>query len=55
MLNVTDHNMMFLSAKKLVGGAGTIYNIAYTDGSYAHVDGEDGNPGYFTKKQIKFI
>ncbi len=41
---------MFIDSKLLVGGAGTIYNPSFLDGSYAHIDGGTSNPGYFTLK-----
>lgn len=39
---------MFKDCTSLVGGSGTTYDGNNTDGSYAHIDGGAGNPGYFT-------
>ncbi|MBR4130908.1 MAG: BspA family leucine-rich repeat surface protein [Bacteroidaceae bacterium] len=47
---VTDSWDMFYGCKKLVGGAGTTYDENYVDASYAHVDGDPSNPGYFSEK-----
>ena len=42
--------LMFLECPKLVGGAGTKFNASNpTDKTYAHIDGEDGKPGYLTQ------
>ena len=41
---------MFKSASKLVGGAGTTYDVNHINRDYAHVDGGTSNPGYFTAK-----
>ena len=43
-----DSRDMFYGCTKLVGGAGTIYNRANIDKTYAHIDGGPSNPGYFT-------
>ena len=48
---VIDSAGMFNSSQKLVGGAGTVYDSAKTDATYAHIDGGTSNPGYFTLKQ----
>ena len=41
-------SMMFYETPKIVGGAGTVYEL-YEDGiEYAHIDGGTSNPGYFT-------
>ena len=45
---VTDSTNMFYNCTNLVGGAGTKYNIAYVDITYARIDGGTSNPGYFT-------
>ena len=47
MKNVTDSEYMFFNCTNLVGGAGTKYDVAHTDGNYAQVD-EPNYPGYFT-------
>ena len=49
---LTNSNNMFRDCNSLVGGMGTIYDANHTDIEYAHPDGEDGNPGYFTRKNL---
>ena len=39
---------MFNGCTSLVGGAGTPYDASHVDYTYAHIDGGDSNPGYFT-------
>ncbi|MBP3786863.1 MAG: BspA family leucine-rich repeat surface protein [Prevotella sp.] len=39
---------MFNGCRSLVGGAGTTYDAQHIDYSYAHIDGGENNPGYFT-------
>jgi len=46
--NVTSSEKMFNGCESLVGGAGTRYDANHTDISYAHIDGGENNPGYFT-------
>ena len=46
--NVTDSTVMFQSCEKLSGGAGTSYDRAHIDKTYARIDGGAENPGYFT-------
>ena len=46
----TNTANMFWSCSALTGGWGTTYNDSHTDGTYAHVDGINGAPGYFTSK-----
>ena len=41
---------MFNSCPNLIGGEGTKYDENHTDVEYAHIDGGESNPGYFTKK-----
>ncbi len=41
---------MFDGCKKLIGGAGTVYDTEKTDSKYAHIDGGVSNPGYMTLK-----
>jgi surface protein len=40
---------MFSWCANLVGGKGTVYSPDHTDISYAHIDGGEENPGYFTR------
>ncbi len=46
----THSDMLFKGCTSLVGGAGTRFDPDHTDYSYAHVDGGNSNPGYFTLK-----
>lgn len=46
--NVTSSTAMFRGCSLLTGGNGTVYNSAHTDANYAHTDGGEDNPGYFT-------
>ena len=39
---------MFGGCTKLVGGKGTTYDENHINGEYAHIDGGQSNPGYFT-------
>ena len=48
--NGTDTDRMFYKCYSLVGGAGTRYASPHDDADYAHVDGGEENPGYFTYK-----
>ena len=48
MSNLRLHGSMFPGCGKLVGGAGTVFNSAKTNGEYARVDGGAENPGYLT-------
>ena len=41
---------MFSNCLKLVGSKGTVYDDSHTDAAYAHIDGGEANPGYFTEK-----
>ncbi|MBR6176611.1 MAG: BspA family leucine-rich repeat surface protein [Bacteroidales bacterium] len=43
-------NDMFRDCHNLVGGKGTKYDPSQTDASYAHIDGGESNPGYFSNK-----
>ena len=52
--NVTYGNNMFRDCTKLVGGAGTVYDVYYVDASYAHIDGGASNPGYLTEKKYAY-
>lgn len=43
-----DSANMFQGCTALQGGNGTVYNAGHTDLTYAVIDGENGQPGYFT-------
>ncbi len=47
---VTYSSKTFYHCYKLVGGKGTKYNESYVNAAYAHIDGGQSNPGYFTEK-----
>ena len=47
---VTSSSEMFKSCTLLVGGAGTTYNSAKIDKTYARIDEGTSKPGYFTAK-----
>ena len=49
-INVTNSESMFKNCNNLIGGQGTKYDEKHTDVEYAHIDGGESNPGYFTKK-----
>ena len=46
---------MFIGCTSLVGGMGTVYDADHTDHTYAHIDGGESNPGYFTDKNPPVI
>ena len=48
---VTKSGGMFTGAKRLLGGAGTVYDASAVDKTYARIDGGTSNPGYFTCKE----
>lgn len=48
---LTGSTDMFEGCTSLVGGMGTTYDANHTDVTYAHPDGENGLPGYFTEKK----
>lgn len=48
--SVTNSKNMFVSSPLLTGGNGTKFATAYTDATYARIDGLNGQPGYFTAK-----
>ncbi len=50
---VTNSSAMFANCQRLVGGKGTVFNPNFTDKTYAHIDGGESNPGYFTDKTIE--
>ena len=39
---------MFHESNKIVGGQGTTWDANYIDKTYAHIDGGENDPGYFT-------
>jgi surface protein len=47
--SITKSNLMFDGCSNLVGGKGTQYDENHIDYTYAHIDGGESNPGYFTK------
>lgn len=47
---VENSTNMFLDCPNLIGGKGTVYDESHVDAEYAHIDGGDSNPGYFTYK-----
>ena len=49
--SVTSSNDMFKNCTALVGGNGTAFDSSRVDAAYAHIDGGEENPGYFTKKR----
>ncbi len=49
-LMVANQENLFGECGKLTGGQGTAYDQTHIDFSYAHVDGADDAPGYFTFK-----
>ena len=48
--NVTAGGNMFINCNSLVGGAGTKYDSARINKTYARIDGGTDSPGYFTLK-----
>ena len=48
--NVSEGHNVFRDCISLKGGAGTVYDANHTDYTYAHIDGGESNPGYFTDK-----
>jgi surface protein len=48
--NVTDSRDMFRKCPSIVGEKGTTFDSKLFDMTYAHVDGGEENPGYFTYK-----
>ena len=48
---LTSSDNMFYGCEALVGGNGTKYDKNYVDATYAHPDGENGLPGYFTSNE----
>ncbi len=52
---VEDKDEMFANCTNLMGGSGTAYSSSHTDGSYAHIDGGTGHPGYFSEALPKVV
>ena len=52
---VTESGQMFLGCTNLVGGMGTPFDANHTDATYAHIDGGNANPGYFTDKNPNYV
>ena len=48
--NIASNTAVFSGAVSLVGGAGTVYDSANVDVTYARIDGGTSSPGYFTLK-----
>jgi len=46
--NLQIGKQVFLNCTSLKGGAGTTYDASHVDHTYAHIDGGENNPGYFT-------
>ena len=44
-----EFHTMFFSCDKLIGGSGTKFQNLKYDIDYAHIDGGEDNPGYFTQ------
>ena len=53
--SIENGNDMFAGSTNLVGGMGTVYDADHTDYTYAHIDGGESNPGYFTDKNAPVI
>ena len=51
--NAVMDSYIFWDCTSLVGGAGTTYDANHTDYTYAHIDGGENNPGYFTDVKEK--
>ena len=49
-ISVDDSENMFAGCYSLIGGAGTTFNQGHVDAGYAHIDGGENDPGYFTSK-----
>ena len=44
------YDNLFYNCSKLVGGEGTTFDPNHIKKEYAHIDGGQSNPGYFTRK-----
>lgn len=51
LIKVTTSSSMFEGCTSLKGGAGTPHSSSYIDKTYARIDGDDGKPGYLTRKE----
>ena len=51
LIKVTTSSSMFEGCTRLKGGAGTPHSSSYIDKTYARIDGDDGKPGYLTRKE----
>ena len=50
-----QQNGQFNGCTALVGGNGTAYDASHIDIDYAIVDGQNGQPGYLTHKNMKYV
>lgn len=50
--NVDNGENMFTNDFNLIGGRGTVYNGVKVSYVYAHIDGGELNPGYFSGKEM---
>ena len=48
---ISQGTYMFSGSTKLVGGKGTKYSNSYQSAERTYIDGENGQKGYFTKKE----
>lgn len=48
----SSSNNMFYGCTSIIGGLGTTFDSEKTNRDYAHLDGGDTNPGYFSSFQI---
>ena len=53
--HVTSGDDMFENCYNLKGGQGMVYEQGRTGVSYAHIDGGENNPGYFTDKNAPAV
>ncbi len=51
--SVDNADGMFYNCTSLVGGKGTTYDPYHIDNEYAHLDGGESDPGYFTEKYLR--
>ena len=49
--NVVTSTSMFAGCTSLIGSKGTIYDAAYTDKTYARIDGGNSAPGYLSDEE----
>lgn len=50
MQNLQEDADMFEGCESIKGSGGTVYDPQRTDSRFAHIDGGESDPGYFTKK-----